>query len=121
MAYAFTETKIYSRYTSRNFYKFYWEELTEAKTSPDTVNNILGNMSFWFYVTGDFTTGGHVRLQGSMDGTNWYNLNSSSAAIDITGAGGVFVDDGQVFRYLRPLVSAGTGIDVDVTLIAMPK
>jgi hypothetical protein len=120
MAYAFTTTKLYSRYNARNFYKFYWEELTEAKTSPDMVSNILGNMNFWFSVAGSFGTGGHVRLQGSMDGTNWYNLESGSAAIDITGAGSVMVDAGQVFRYLRPLVSAGTSVDVDVTLIAMP-
>ena len=55
-----------------------------------------------------------------MDGSNWYTLQSGSADIDLTSAGTKFLDSNQTFRFVRPLVTAGTTVDVDVTLLVMP-
>jgi hypothetical protein len=65
-------------------------------------------------VTGTFG-GGSVALQGSNDGTNWVALKDlAGAVIAITAAGGV--DFSVSCVYIRPLITGGTGNDVDVTI-----
>jgi len=120
MALVLTETKIYSRYNSRNYYKFLWDNLDEADTTPVKIN-MPSSIALRMKVVGSFGTGGHVRLQGSLDNVTWYNLkDSAGATIDITQAGETDVLASQVFCYVRPFVSAGTTVDVDVTVLAMP-
>lgn len=59
-------------------------------------------------VTGTFSTGGSVRLQGSNDGTNWAALQDPGGTdINITAAG--IKQIMPVTRYIRPLVTAGDG------------
>jgi len=55
-----------------------------------------------------------VRLQGSNDGTNWFNLTQKggTTAIALTSAGGAAVNENPA--YIRPATSGGTGTDVDV-------
>lgn len=55
-----------------------------------------------------------VKLQGSNDGTNWFDLTKrgGTSAASVTSAGGFTVNENPV--YLRPSTSGGTGTDVDV-------
>lgn len=120
MALTLTETKLYSRYSSRNFYTFLWDNLDEADATPNAVG-IPSNVPLKMKVAGSFGTGGHVTLQGSMDGTTYTALNDSAGSpIDITAAGEVEVSRNHVYRYIRPKVTAGTTVDVDVTVLAVP-
>lgn len=67
----------------------------------------------WFVATGTFGAGGSVALQGSNDGTNWFNL--TPAALTAAGAfvnatavtGGLGVTEHP--KYIRPTVTAGDG------------
>lgn len=59
-----------------------------------------------------------VTIQGSNDGTNWVNLNDKAnigSACSFTSAGikGVL----QFTKFIRPIVSAGTGTGISVILI----
>lgn len=55
-----------------------------------------------------------VKLQGSNDGTNWFDLTKKggTSAASVTAAGGFSVNENPA--YLRPVTSGGTGTDVDV-------
>lgn len=120
MALTLTETKVYSRYSSKNFFQLVWDNLDESDAAPN-VANLTSNLGMRAKFAGNFGTGGHATLQGSMDGTVWADLkDSGGSTIDVTGAGEVLVGTGQVFRYLRPKVTAGTGVDIDVTLLVIP-
>jgi hypothetical protein len=120
MALTLTETKIYSRYSSRNFYFLVWDNLDEADTTPNVVQ-MPSSISLKMKVAGNFGTGGHVTLQGSMDGITYTALNDSTGSpIDLTTAGEVQISSNHVYRYIRPKVTAGTGVDVDVTVLAIP-
>ena len=60
--------------------------------------------------------GGTVKLQGSNDGTNWVDLNDvTGTAIGITAAGGA--EFTTSFLYIRPLVTGGSGDDIDVLIL----
>ena len=120
MALVLTETKVYSRYNSRNFYKFVWDNLDQADTAPVDVH-IPSSVKFKMKVVGNFGAGGNVKLQGSIDAITWDYLNDSDGSLIMFAAAGekeVLKD--HVFCYLRPIVSAGTGVDVDVTILAIP-
>ena len=120
MALTLTETKVYSRYNSRNYYVLVWDNLDEADTAPNVVN-MPSNVALKMKVAGSFGTGGHVTLQGSMDGVTYTALNDSAGTpIDLTAAGQVQVSADHVYRYIRPMVTAGTTVDVDVTVLAIP-
>ena len=120
MALVLTETKVYSRYNSRNFYVLLWDNLDEADTTPNAVA-MPSNVALKMKVAGSFGTGGHVTLQGSMDGVTYTALNDTTGTpIDLTGAGEVQISPNHVYRYIRPKVTAGTTVDVDVTVLAIP-
>lgn len=120
MALTLTESKIYNRYISRNFYQFLWDNLDENDASPNVVS-IPSSVGLKMKVAGSFGTGGHVTLQHSMDNTVWTALNDSTGTpIDLTGAGEVQISPNHVYRYIRPKVTAGTSVDVDVTVLAIP-
>ena len=55
-----------------------------------------------------------VKLQGSNDGTNWFDLTKKggTSAFSFTSAGGAASNEMPAF--IRPSTSGGTGTDVDV-------
>lgn len=66
-------------------------------------------------VTGTFG-GTTVTLEGSNDGVNWVGLaDNTGTAISLTDEGSVVV--GSHTRYLRPVATSGTGIDLAVSVI----
>jgi hypothetical protein len=116
---AYTETKVYNRFNGRNYFLLNWTHLHETDSSPDTVR-IPSTVKMRMKVSGTFG-GGTVKLQGSMDGTTWFDLkDTAGSAIGVQAAGDVAVQQDAVFIYLRPLVSAGTGVDVTVQVLAVP-
>lgn len=59
-------------------------------------------------VTGTFGAGGSVRIEGSLDGTNYFPLTDPQGnALDITSAKIEAIT--EAVRYLRPRVTAGDG------------
>lgn len=94
-----------------------WAALTETNADgrPQTFPRAR-DMSVQF--TGNFGTGGHVTLQGSNDGTNFIALkDKSNTTIDATAAG-IFAVTGQYLQ-IRPFVTAGTGVSVAATVVAV--
>ena len=58
--------------------------------------------------TGTFGAGGTIKLQGSNDGTNWFDLNNAQGtAISVTAA--ALKQVVELSQYVRPYVSAGDG------------
>ena len=54
-------------------------------------------------------------LQGSNDNTNWVNLTDTfGSTIQISSAGGKEFSTGAL--YIRPLVTGGSGDDIDVSI-----
>lgn len=116
----FSTTKIYNRYSSRNYFLFNWTHLQESNTAPFTVN-IPSSVKLRMKVTGSFGTDGNVKLQGSMDGLTWFDLKDmNDTVIGVVAEGDVAVQQDAVYCYIRPLVSAGTTVDVTVQILAIP-
>lgn len=68
----------------------------------------VGSGDRTFQVLGTFGTGGTVIVEGSLDGTNWFQLRDPShTAISLTAAGGRAVLENVPF--LRPRVTGGDG------------
>lgn len=68
-----------------------------------------------FQVTGTFGSGGTIVLQGSLDGSNWFTLSDPSGdPVSFTSAGLAAVAESPI--YVRPFVSAGTGVSVTAIL-----
>jgi len=67
--------------------------------------------------TGTWGSGGTAVLQGSNDETNWFTLKDlAGTAISKTADG--LSQVGDMPRYIRPMLTAGTGsIDIDVILV----
>jgi hypothetical protein len=66
-------------------------------------------------VSGTFGAGGTIIAEGSNDGTNWFALTEDgTAAISFTAAGGALIYEDPI--HVRPRVSAGTGVNVKVTI-----
>lgn len=60
--------------------------------------------------------GATVTLQGSLDGTNWATLTDAQGnAISVTSAALEAVT--ELVRYIRPVVTGGSGTDVTVLLL----
>jgi len=90
-----------------------WDNLDESDTGPAAME-VTEYDSAVVQVIGTFN-GGTVVLQGSNDGVNWATVQDIAGdAISLTAAGISSLRD--LPRYLRPLVSAGTGLDIDVFL-----
>lgn len=93
---------------------FTWTPLTETNTDGLPVTDI-GSGDRTFQVSGTFG-GGTIVLQGSLDGSNWYTLKDpSSTAISLTSAGLRAVLENC--KYIRPLVTAGTGVSLTAILM----
>lgn len=71
----------------------------------------------WGCSNGVGTFGGAtVTLQGSLDGTNWATLTDAQGnAISVTSAALEAVT--ELVRYIRPVVTGGSGTDVTVLLL----
>jgi len=85
---------------------FTWTALANGDTgAPVEVGDFAG-LTVTF--EGTFGTGGTVKLRGSNDGTNYYDLtNQAATAISKTAAGVSAVAEAP--RYVRPEVTAGDG------------
>lgn len=60
--------------------------------------------------------GGTVVLQGSNDNINWVTIKDLTGVdVSLTSAGGA--EFSTSFIYLRPLITGGTGDDVDVFIV----
>jgi hypothetical protein len=91
-----------------------WTPLTETNADGTPTTNI-GSGDRCFQVAGTFGTGGTILLQGSLDNSNWFGLKDpSGAAISLTAAGLRQVLENPAF--IRPFVSAGTGVSVTAIL-----
>jgi hypothetical protein len=92
-----------------------WETVTESDTPDGWEVSDFDDLTI--QVIGNFGAGGTIQIQGSLDGANWVVLDDKEgAALSLTAAGLRGVQD--MPRYIRPMRSAGTGIDVDVFIRA---
>lgn len=96
-----------------------YDNLDEADASPASLEfPELGEVSV--QVIGSFGSGGTVLIEGSNDGVNYGTLTDpQGVALSLTAAGIKSLQ--QITRYIRPRVSAGTGVDVDVFFLLRKK
>ena len=93
-----------------------YDNLDSSDTLPPVITpgdsiSVLGSIQ----AVGTFG-GGTVVLQGSNDGTNWVNLtDTQGTAIGLTAAGGA--EFSSAFLSFRPLITGGSGDDVDVFIV----
>ena len=84
-----------------------WTGLANGESGDTPVADILSGDRV-VQVTGTFGAGGTIILEGSVDGTNWFQLRDpSSTLISFTAAGGKAVLEAVPF--VRPRVTAGDG------------
>lgn len=89
-----------------------WEGLTAGDVGQAI--DYVGHADRTVQAFGTFN-GATVTLQGSLDGSNWATLNDAQGnAIEITSARLEAVT--ELPLYIRPSVSAGTGVSVTVKL-----
>lgn len=96
---------------------FRWAPLT---TTADTGirTGLVGSGDRTVQVFGTFGVGGTLIIEGSIDGTNWFQLRDpGSTALSFTAAGGKAVMEGTPF--IRPRVTAGDGTTSLTCLIAV--
>jgi hypothetical protein len=90
-----------------------WTPLTETNTDGIPVSAV-GSGDRCFEATGTFG-GATIVLQGSNDASNWYTLKDpGGTAISLTSTGLRQVLENP--RYLRPLVSGGSGTSLTAIL-----
>lgn len=89
-----------------------WETLTETNVDGSALLCAFADKAITFQAIG--TIGGAtVTFQGSLDGTNWFTLKDSTGAdAALTAVGGLTIP--ALPLYVRPLVSGGSGVDLDV-------
>lgn len=94
-----------------------WSGLDNTNTSGNPFNNSSGYDASCIQVEGSFGTGGSLAIEGSLDGANWHTLlNAEAGAVLNITAAGLYVPWEPVL-YLRPRVTAGTGVSLNVTLV----
>lgn len=92
-----------------------WEALTEADTATAIKASSLADKAI--QVTGNFGVSGDVHIEGSMNGVTFAQLNDPQGdPISLTSAGIVQIQENAVF--IRPVLDTGTGVDVDIYLLA---
>lgn len=108
------ETPYTNEFSENGTRVFQWANVTEADTFQRIdLGGLHGDVTI--IARGNFGTGGDVTLEGSHDGTNWYAVNDPAGSpISLTAEGYAAARD--VFPYMRPALSAGTGVDVTVTV-----
>lgn len=91
-----------------------WEGLTDADTDDGSPAGVGQYGMIMAQAVGDFTTSGAITMQTSNDGETWVT------AVDPQGDSVVLASDGAMMiiagnpSYIRPLVTAGTAVDMDV-------
>lgn len=91
-----------------------WTPLTETNADGLPTGSV-GSGDRCFQATGTFGAGGTIILEGSLDGSNWFGLKDpAGAAISLTAAGIRQVLENP--RFLRPRVTAGTGVSITAML-----
>ena len=91
-----------------------WSAFSTADTAVAHVVDVPATRSA-VQVTGTFG-GATIVMQGSLDGTNFFNLTDAFGnALSITAAGGA--DMNTAVLHIRPSSSGGTGDDVTVTFV----
>lgn len=88
-----------------------WIGITEADSGSAVVMAKYPDKTV--QAVGDFTTAGAITMEGSNDGDSWGVLTDNQGN-DI-----VLTDDTPVFiaqntKYIRPVATAGTSVDMDV-------
>lgn len=93
-----------------------WETLTETNADGSLLKT-PGRSDKSVHVVGNFGIGGTCVIQGSNDGTNWVTLTDPQGnALSFTSTGLEMIAENPL--YIRPFISAGTGVDLDVYLVA---
>ncbi len=96
-----------------------WTPLTETNADGRPCQ-FIGSGDRCFQATGTWGAGGTLVLQGSNDGTTWFTLkDAGGTAISFTSDGLRQVLENPV--YIRPFVSAGTGVSVTAILQVRTK
>ena len=92
-----------------------WSALTETDNDGEPLE-MPGSNDRSIQFAGTFGSGGTILLEGSNDGTNWRTLNDpqgnpiSKTAADLEAVM-------ELTRYVRPRVSAGTGVNLTATML----
>ena len=108
MALVFTPSHPFSGVNLYTYDNLDTEDSSPPKITPGGTEPLAGSIQ----AVGTFG-GGTVKLQGSNDNTNWVDLNDTAGTvIGLTAEGGA--EFSSSFLYLRPLITGGTGDDVDV-------
>lgn len=102
--------------TAANLQVVQWASLTATNTDGSPYE-VLDYNDHSVQMSGDFGVGGTLLWQGSNDGTNWFSLTDAQGSI-FSKTEASLEQVVEAPRYVRPLVSAGTGVDVDVILVA---
>ena len=90
-----------------------YNELSQADTNPSPLKpGGSGTVACFVQAIGSFG-GGTLNIQGSNNGTDWVNLSDiTGTPIAFTAAGGVEMTSSAL--YIRPILTGGSGGDVDV-------
>jgi opacity protein-like surface antigen len=99
-----------------------YDNIDTADTDPSSIEingtnyQVQGKPTQGFFHAYGTFGGGTAKLQGSNDDTNWVDLDiaHSSTALALTAAGGA--EFSASCRYIRPLITGGTGDDIDVSI-----
>lgn len=90
----------------------YSGNLTESDTCEAVDITSFGPVSgVALGVSGDFGSGGDIALEGSVDGTNFFELNALAGSNIAQTAAGI-VNTKDLVRFMRPAVGAGTSVSV---------
>lgn len=102
--------------SSDTYQTFFYETMTETDADGTPIERPYC-LDWSIQAVGDFGSSGAVSLQGTLDGTNWEVINDHNGnAVTMTAAGISHVQG--PFVAVRPAVTAGTSVDVDVTILA---
>lgn len=105
----------YGAWQDKGDFLHQWQTLTETNADGAPVH-CGGVEPVSVQVTGNFGTSGQCDIEGSNDGTNWVTLTDEGGTpIEFTAAGLVGIRENP--RYIRPNISAGSGVDLDVALV----
>ena len=97
-----------------------WTGLTKATDDAGSPVELPNYSDRSVQVTGTFGTGGSVRIEGSLDGTNYATLTDPQGnALDVTAAKIEAIS--EAVRYIRPRVTAGDGTTTLVVTILFKR
>jgi len=91
-----------------------WTGLTESDSGSPL--EMPGSADRSVQITGSFGSGGSLRIQGSNDGTNWNTLTDPQGN-DINITASKIEQVMEVVRYMRPIVTAGSSVNLTVSIL----